>query len=87
MGFQFTKVEDNRKVLMEKQAVSLKRIEYLDKKRKYREAGKNIIYMDESYIHTSHTKGKTYIDEKRSKKADFKRSTINNNSCRKRKSF
>lgn len=64
MGFEFSKMNDNRKVLMEKQDVALKRIEYLDKIRDFREAGKNIIYMDESYIHTTHTKEKTWSDHK-----------------------
>ncbi|XP_050350413.1 uncharacterized protein LOC126773506 [Nymphalis io] len=67
MGFQFTKMENNRKVLMEKHDVSLRRIEYLYKIRKFRETGKNIFFMDESYIHThiSHTKGKTWSDDKK----------------------
>lgn len=65
MGFRFTKMEDNRKLLMEKHDVSLKRMEYLDKIRKFRESGKNIVYMDESYIHTSHTKGKSWSDDKK----------------------
>lgn len=36
MGFRFTKMEDNRKLLMEKHDVQLKRIEYLDKIQKFR---------------------------------------------------
>ncbi|XP_068619729.1 uncharacterized protein [Battus philenor] len=63
MGFRFKKMEDNRRVLMEKYDVRLKRIEYLDKIRNYRTAGKNIIYMDESYINTSYAKGKNCSDK------------------------
>lgn len=61
MGIRFTKIEDNRKILMEK--ASFKRMEYLDKIREFRDTEKNIIYMDDSYI--SQTKRKSWSDGKK----------------------
>lgn len=63
MGIRFTKIEDNRKILMEK--ASFKRMEYHDKIREFCDTEKNIIYMDDSYIHTSHIKRKSWSDGKK----------------------
>lgn len=63
MGFRFYKIGNNRKLLMEKHEIRLKRITYLSEIKKLRAEGRNIVYMDESYVHTSHTKGKYWVDK------------------------
>lgn len=63
MGFYFAKTESNRCILMEKYEVRLKRIKYLEEIKKLRDSGRNIVFMDESYIHTSHTKNKCWTDK------------------------
>lgn len=62
MGFLFKKITNNRKMLMEKDDVRLKRVKYLDLIRKYRSEGRDIVYTDETYVHTSHLTGKCWID-------------------------
>lgn len=62
LGFRYCKTKDNRKTLMEKHDVRLKRTKYLDKIKKNRIEGREIVYMDESYIHTSHVNGKGWSD-------------------------
>ena len=55
MGFNWKKCSTNRKILMEKPDIVSKRINYLREIKKLRETGHNIIYMDETYINSSHT--------------------------------
>ncbi|GBO98522.1 hypothetical protein EVAR_114_1 [Eumeta japonica] len=65
LGFRFKKTKSNRKVLMERNEVSAWRAKYL------REVDKNnispnpqpLIYLDETYIHSSHTSGKCWQGE------------------------
>lgn len=47
---------------MEKHDIRLKRIEYLKQVLKYREEGRNFIYTDETYIHSSHTQPYSWSD-------------------------
>ncbi|XP_050292843.1 uncharacterized protein LOC126733551 [Anthonomus grandis grandis] len=63
--FRWTKTEDNRKALMESYDIRLKRIKYLKQILKYKEEGRNTVYTDESYIHSSHTKDKGWFDKSR----------------------
>lgn len=62
MGFRYKKVENNRKLLIEKDDVRLKRVKFLAAIKKYRLQGREIVYMDETYIHTSHLAGKSWAD-------------------------
>lgn len=62
LGFKWKKTETDRKVLIEHTNIRLKRIEYLKKIRRYREEGRPIIYTDESYVDSSHTKTKAWSD-------------------------
>lgn len=55
--------ENNRKILIEKSNIGLKRIEYLKKVRKYRQDGRSIVYTDESYVHSTHTTSKFWSDD------------------------
>lgn len=55
MVFLFKKITNNTKMLMEKDEVRLKIVKYLDLIRKYRSEGRDIVYTDETYVHTSRT--------------------------------
>ncbi|XP_050299213.1 uncharacterized protein LOC126738106 [Anthonomus grandis grandis] len=62
IGFRWKKCRSNQRVLMEQQPIRLLRIEFLKKMRQYREEGRNIVYMDETYIHSTHTHLKGWSD-------------------------
>lgn len=62
LGFKWKKTETNRMVLIEKTDIRLKRILYLRAIKKYRDEGRPIVFTDESYAHSSHTKGKAWSD-------------------------
>lgn len=64
MGFKWKKTTDNRSVLTESYDIRLKRTEYVRKITKFREQGQNIVYTDETYIHSSHTQPRDWVDEK-----------------------
>lgn len=55
MGFKWKTVETNRKVLIENPDIVYKRVNYLRKLKEVREEGGPIVFMDETYIHTSHS--------------------------------
>lgn len=63
LGFRWRKTKDNRQLLMEKPDVVSKRIRYLRSIRKYRAENRKIFYMDETYIHLSHTKNQSWSDD------------------------
>ncbi|KAL4718993.1 hypothetical protein ACJJTC_013795 [Scirpophaga incertulas] len=62
LGFRWRKTENNRKILIEKSDLRLKRIQYLKKLGQYRQEGCPIIYTDESYVHSTHTTSKGWSD-------------------------
>jgi transposase len=62
MGFRYKKVQNNRKLLIEKDDVRLKRVKFLAAIKKYRSQERDIVYMDETYIHTSHLTAKSWVD-------------------------
>jgi hypothetical protein len=59
MGFRWRRMKPNIKLLVEKNDVRVKRISLLRDISRFRREGKCIIYMDESYILSSHTVGKS----------------------------
>lgn len=63
LGFKFRRVETNRKLLAEKDEVRLLRIKYLRDVKRNREEGRDIVYADESYVHTTHTKERAWSDK------------------------
>ena len=63
LGFTYKKNETNCKLLMERGDVVLSRIQYLRKFRQLREAGCNIVYTDEFYVHSNHTVSKTGLKD------------------------
>lgn len=65
VGFRFKKSQSNRKVLMERNEISAWRAKYLhavDKNNKSPQP-RPLIYLDETYIHSSHTSGKCWQGE------------------------
>lgn len=54
---------DRRMVLCESHDIRLKRINFLRKIIEFRNEGRNIIYTDETYIHSSHVQNKGWYDE------------------------
>ncbi|KAJ3654370.1 hypothetical protein Zmor_013562 [Zophobas morio] len=64
MGFRWKKTSDNRKALVESYDIRLKRIEFVRKITQYRQEGRTIVYEDETYIHSSHTQSKDWVDDK-----------------------
>ena len=64
LHFRWKKTTNNRSVLIEKPDICEKRVHYLRTIQKYRQEGRPIIYMDESYIHSSYTKEYGWSSEK-----------------------
>ncbi|CAH2012226.1 unnamed protein product [Acanthoscelides obtectus] len=62
MGFRWRKTKNNRKILMEKPYIQVLRRSFLRNIKHYREENRPIIYMDETYIHSSHTHAKNWGD-------------------------
>lgn len=62
LGFKWKKTRNNRHVLIEQQHIAFHRHEYLKNIRKYREEGRPVVYMDETYIHSSHVSQKSWAD-------------------------
>lgn len=48
---------------MESLSIRLKRIKYLKAIAQYRKEGKNIVYIDETYLHSSHVESKGWFDD------------------------
>lgn len=63
MGFRWKKTKNNRQILMENHDIRAKRLQYLREIKKYRNEGRSIIYMDETYIHSSHTSSYGWSDD------------------------
>nr|XP_022913139.1 uncharacterized protein LOC111423981 [Onthophagus taurus] len=62
IGYRWRKTKTNRKLLMEKNDIANLRCTFLRNVKQYREAKRPIIYMDETYIHSSHTNAKNWDD-------------------------
>lgn len=54
-GYEWFKIDDNRKALVEKHDIQMLRFQYLRQLKKYRDEGRYIVYTDESYVHTTHS--------------------------------
>jgi hypothetical protein len=55
VSFIWKKTRDNRQVIAERCNIRALRMVYLRAIRKYRQEGRPIIYVDETYLHSSHT--------------------------------
>lgn len=62
LGFTWKKTKDNRRLLIEKSDIRALRLNYLDKIKYYRSQGRQIVYLDETYIHAGHTSSKSWTD-------------------------
>lgn len=60
MGYEWNKIENNRKSLQERHEIQLWRFNFLKKIHEYREEGRPIIYTDETYVLTSHVRQNTW---------------------------
>ena len=54
LGFSWAKCSPDRKILMERTDIVNRRITYLRSIFRYRKAGRDIVYVDETYVHSSH---------------------------------
>ena len=61
-GFTYKKAQTDRKLLVERGDVVISRIQYLRKIRQLREAGRNIVFTDETYVHSNRTVSTTWQD-------------------------
>lgn len=62
MGFTWSRTTNNRKILIEKPDIREKRISYLKTLKYYREQGRPIIYLDETYVLSSHVSSLSWSD-------------------------
>lgn len=63
LGFKWRKTQNNRKLLIETNEIREKRISYLRALKRYRSEGRPVIYLDESYILTSHVSSASWSDD------------------------
>ena len=63
LGFKWKRTQNNRTVLIEKQDIRLKRTRYLRQILQYRQQNRPIIYVDETYIHSTHTAPHCWSDD------------------------
>uniref|UniRef100_A0A2A4K0Z7 Tc1-like transposase DDE domain-containing protein n=1 Tax=Heliothis virescens TaxID=7102 RepID=A0A2A4K0Z7_HELVI len=54
-GYEWLKMDDNSKVLVEKHDVQMLRFQYLTQLKKYRDEGRYIVFTGETYVHTTNT--------------------------------
>lgn len=66
LGFRWRKSVNNRKLLIEKSEIREMRLKYLRTVEGYRIEGRPIIFMDETYVHSSHSKDKAWSDDSNS---------------------
>jgi hypothetical protein len=64
LGFRWRKSKNNRKVFIEKDDIRAASLAYLRNISRFRNEGRPIIYTDETYIHSSHTKDHAWSDDK-----------------------
>lgn len=62
LGFRWKKSVDNRKILIEKHDIREKRVNFIRAVQQYRKEGRPIVYTDETYVHTTHTKPHSWSD-------------------------
>ncbi|CAG2191755.1 unnamed protein product [Mytilus edulis] len=63
LGFKWKRSQTKRKVLIEKDAIVEKRIQYLNRIKDYRKKGMNLVYIDETWIDTAYTAKKCWQHE------------------------
>jgi len=63
IGFKWQKTKSNKQILVERSDIIQKRIDYLNEIKKYREQKRPIVYVDETYILSSHVQNKSWSDD------------------------
>lgn len=63
MGFKWRRTQNNRKLLIETSDIREKRISYLRSIKRYRQQDRPIIFVDETYVLSSHVKSQSWSDE------------------------
>jgi hypothetical protein len=63
LDFRYRRCNSNRKLLMERTDVTIQRIRYLRAVKKFRDEGRPIVFVDETYIHSSHSVPKCWQDK------------------------
>lgn len=64
LRFHWGKTSDNRKTLMKKTDIRMKRVDFLRKMKMYRSEGSNIIYTGETYLHSRLIMSRSWDDGK-----------------------
>lgn len=62
LGFKFVKTQNNRVQLIEKPDIVARRKIFLEKMAQFRREQRNIIYLDETYVHTNYSTVKAWQD-------------------------
>lgn len=65
LGFRWKKTQTNRKLLTEKSDLRNARVKYLRQIKQYREEKRPIVYMDETYFHSSSSSEKSWTDSEK----------------------
>lgn len=63
MGFKWRRTQNNRKLLCEKSDIREKRITYLRAIKRFREENRPIIFLDETYVLSTHVKSLSWSDD------------------------
>lgn len=67
MGYEWRKIGQKRRVLIENEDIMNARCEYLQKIRHYKQVGKPIFYLDKTWVDTNITFRKCWVDKKQMK--------------------
>ena len=60
-GYTYKKIGDNRRVLYDQVSIINNRCNYLRKIKSFREAGYDIVYLDETWINQNHALHRLYV--------------------------
>ncbi|XP_045447431.1 uncharacterized protein LOC123655720 [Melitaea cinxia] len=63
LGYKYKKCQSKRKMLVERTDIATWRFNYLSEIKKYREEGRTIVYLDETFIHSSYSVQKCWQSE------------------------
>lgn len=63
LGFRWRKTANNRKILIEKSDLRAFRISYISRIRLFRSQSRPIVYLDETYIHSTHVPSRSWSDD------------------------
>ena len=64
LGYKFKKTADNKKCLAESWDIIAQRCQFLREIRQYRDQGREIVYLDETWVNAHHGRSSQWFDEK-----------------------